>query len=53
MYIIVFVYILLECENGIFGENCYKKCGYCLEVSYCYFINGSCLNGCLYGYKGD
>lgn len=53
LYIIVSVYKLLECENGTFGENCHSKCGHCLEVSHCHFINGSCLKGCSHGYKGD
>lgn len=41
------------CDNGYFGAECNRKCGHCLEADRCHHINGSCLNGCLYGYKGD
>lgn len=41
-----------ECLDGFFGSECLKKCGFCMNVSYCHHINGSCLNGCSNGYKG-
>lgn len=43
----------LECKNGYFGLECRSKCGHCLESKHCHHINGSCLNGCLHGYRGD
>lgn len=42
-----------DCDNGYFGPECSIKCGHCLEAEHCHHINGSCLNGCLHGYRGD
>ena len=46
--------ILFEaCVNGYYGKECNNTCGYCLDLSDCFHINGTCLNGCESGYIGD
>lgn len=47
------IFFSKECETGYFGSECLNKCGHCLNASYCHHINGSCLNGCSKGYKGE
>lgn len=42
-----------KCNSGYFGPECRSKCGYCLEPKHCHHMNGSCLRGCLHGYRGD
>lgn len=42
---------ITECPSGTFGNNCRRECGYCLDR--CHHINGSCLHGCLQGYRGE
>lgn len=50
----VFNDILFEaCDNGYYGNECNNTCGYCLDLSDCFHINGTCLNGCESGYIGD
>lgn len=44
---------ITECPSGTFGNNCRQECGYCLEKYHCHHINGSCLNGCLQGFRGE
>lgn len=41
------------CSRGYFGPDCRNTCGQCLNVSQCHYINGSCLAGCVHGYRGD
>lgn len=47
------IYYITECPFGTFGNNCRQECGHCLEKYHCHHINGSCLNGCLQGYRGE
>ena len=42
----------IECAGEMFGQNCKKSCGKCLNNEQCHHINGSCLNGCNPGYHG-
>lgn len=44
---------LKGCDNGLYGVDCSKTCGRCLNESHCFHINGSCLTGCDAGYEGD
>lgn len=39
----------------MFGEGCAKRCGHCRNdtCTHCNHVNGSCLNGCEAGYKGN
>ncbi|XP_062612923.1 receptor-type tyrosine-protein phosphatase epsilon-like isoform X2 [Saccostrea cucullata] len=37
----------------MYGINCSKKCGNCLDELQCHHINGTCLNGCSSGYKDE
>lgn len=37
----------------MFGEGCAKRCGHCRNDTHCNHVNGSCLNGCEAGYKGN
>ena len=41
------------CDNGMYGEDCSKTCGSCINNIQCHHVNGSCLQGCGPGYKGD
>ena len=46
-------YVLIACDYGTYGQRCDKRCGYCLNKAYCFHTNGTCLNGCDPGYKGN
>lgn len=37
----------------MYGENCSRPCGHCLESKQCHHINGTCTNGCDSGYQGS
>ena len=43
----------LACRSGTYGTGCHEMCGYCLEEQTCFYINGTCLNGCAPGFYGD
>lgn len=46
----------LECLNYMYGLECKMICGDCKNKELCYYVNGSCLNGCdkgVYGEKCD
>lgn len=36
--------------SDFYGENCSRKCGYCLDGKICHHINGRCEQGCNPGY---
>ena len=42
-----------ECGNGTFGYDCTETCGKCMGEEPCNHVNGTCLDGCGRGYKGD
>jgi hypothetical protein len=42
-----------ECNGGKYGNNCSSQCGACLDYTQCHHVNGSCLQGCDAGYKGE
>ncbi|XP_062597070.1 multiple epidermal growth factor-like domains protein 10 [Saccostrea cucullata] len=42
-----------KCDDGRYGFNCAKSCGYCRDDSQCNHINGTCFKGCSNGYKGS
>ena len=44
------VYSSLGCISDYYGENCSRKCGYCLDNETCHHINGNCEQGCNPGY---
>ena len=48
----LFTNILLECDDGLYGESCQHECGHCTYITQCHHENGTCLNGCKAGYKG-
>ena len=50
----VYFYLLIftECE-GTFGDNCSNSCGFCFGKEHCHPLNGTCMNGCDSGYKGQ
>lgn len=39
------------CDGGMHGEKCSIPCGNCLASEQCHHINGTCINGCVSGYK--
>lgn len=48
----LFWVFLLECDDGFFGENCIKFCGYCFGFKMCDYVIGICFKGCELGYMG-
>lgn len=44
---------VIVCDVGLYGLNCKGKCGYCLKVDSCLFIDGICFGGCMEGFIGD
>lgn len=44
---------IIECDRGSFGVACNELCGQCLDVNQCFHTNGTCLTGCIAGFKGD
>lgn len=43
----------LECDAGLFGENCSRFCGHCFEIKKCHHVTGICPKGCEPGYRGN
>ena len=37
----------------MYGVDCSKKCGACVNNEECHHVNGSCLMGCERGYHGQ
>ena len=46
-------YILQDCDDGTFGEDCNSTCGHCVYEETCFHINGTCLDGCVPGFIGE
>ena len=47
--------LISDCPLGTYGGNCYSNCsGYCKGANRfaCNYIDGSCYNGCVDGWKG-
>ena len=42
-----------ECDGHKFGQGYAEECGQCVNDEQCHHINGTCLNGCKLGYKGQ
>lgn len=42
-----------ECDGNKYGPGCSLTCGACINHTQCHHINGSCLQGCGPGYKGQ
>lgn len=43
----------LACPNGHFGRKCLENCGKCLTDQICNNVNGTCMDGCNKGFKGN
>lgn len=43
----------LDCSEGFYGDECENKCGYCINSTKCHHVNGTCMDGCEPGYKGE
>lgn len=41
------------CPIGFYGVACNDICENCRNVSQCHHITGTCVSGCVAGYKGD
>lgn len=41
------------CPNGYFGRKCLETCGKCLDDRKCDNVDGTCIDGCNAGFKGD
>lgn len=44
--------LLIECDNGTFGQGCGHKCGECFNSTQCNNIDGVCEFGCAPGFLG-
>lgn len=44
------VWIIAECNDGMYGDRCKNQCGHCSNMSQCHHVNGTCLTGCQPGY---
>uniref|UniRef100_K1QM59 Receptor-type tyrosine-protein phosphatase zeta n=1 Tax=Magallana gigas TaxID=29159 RepID=K1QM59_MAGGI len=45
--------MITECDGGKYGRGCSLTCGACINNTPCHHINGSCLQGCGPGFKGQ
>lgn len=43
----------IACSNGYFGRKCLDTCGKCLDDKACGSVNGTCIGGCVEGFKGE
>lgn len=43
--------LIIECNNGTYGENCTYQCGQCLNSVTCDHVNGKCFGGCKPGWQ--
>lgn len=46
-------FLLTECQQGKFGENCADQCGSCANNETCNHVNGTCPSGCDAHHFGD
>lgn len=49
----IYFIIITECDGGKYGPVCSLACGACINSTKCHHINGSCLQGCGPGFKGQ
>lgn len=47
------VFNIEECDRGSYGADCNGTCGHCRDIKQCSNVNGTCVNGCGDGYKGN
>lgn len=47
------IYFIEACKHGYYGENCTNTCGNCSNNQTCNNVNGTCIDGCSEGFKGD
>lgn len=47
------IYFIVACKHGYYGKNCTNACGNCLNNRTCNNVNGTCIDGCSEGLKGD
>lgn len=45
--------LIVECDNGTYGNGCNRTCGHCANKTICYHVNGTCFEGCDPGYRGS
>ena len=46
-------FVLSGCLSGFYGENCFLPCPQNCQRGHCHITEGTCLLGCLPGYKGS
>ena len=44
--------VLVECNEGYYGDKCHIACGNCLHEKSCDRLNGTCYHGCKDHFKG-
>lgn len=47
------IYFIEACKHGYYGENCTNTCWNCSNNQTCNNVNGTCIDGCSEGFKGD
>lgn len=45
--------LFTECVDGKYGDGCQSDCGHCDNLTHCHHVNGTCVSGCLPGYRLD
>lgn len=51
--IYVIIHYTTGCIDRMYGVDCSRKCGACVDNEACHYINGSCMKGCEKGYYGQ
>lgn len=52
-YIQVLPFFFAACPYSKYGGNCSETCGNCFKNLTCNHIDGTCINGCQKGFRGQ
>lgn len=44
-------FVVIECKEGKYGDECIFDCGCCRNKIKCYYVDGICVDGCELGYN--
>ena len=47
------IFFYAACQEGKYGPDCKRDCGFCYRSDVCLHTNGSCPGNCIAGYTGD
>lgn len=48
----IYIFFLIECDDGTYGTNCSSNCGHCYQGQLCDKETGACPEGCGARYDG-